>query len=189
MKKYEVLTPISLATILASNGLTNDIPVGDTGTFNASQNVGFPQITMQKISNGGQPPDGKDFNGFLQLLSSHLFALQNGILYTFNQMVSDYIGGYPKGAILTYNEGDNTSLVYSLIDDNTNNFIEEPSFIDGVKWIKIFTFNSDGVSALTPTTSDNSTKIATTEFVKRYFQVVSARPESPDPNIFYAIPE
>ena len=41
----------------------------------------------------------------------------------------------------------------------------------------------------TPAASDNTTKPATTAWVNAKFQVVSALPESPDPDTFYFIPE
>ena len=41
----------------------------------------------------------------------------------------------------------------------------------------------------TPPTSDNSTQIATTQFVNNKIKVVSTLPASPDANVFYFIPE
>lgn len=42
---------------------------------------------------------------------------------------------------------------------------------------------------VTQSTSDNSQKAATTQYVKSLFQVVSALPATPDDNVFYAIAE
>ena len=52
--------------------------------------------------------------------------------------------------------------------------------------------NDDGTVATvapTPPTSDNSTQIATTQFVNNKIKVVSTLPASPDANVFYFIPE
>lgn len=141
MKKVDVSNPLVLSKIIASEGLTNQIPANAssiTKQYNASQDVGFPAITMKPVSAGGEAPDGRDFNGFLELLSSHLFASQNGGIYTFNADVSTAIGGYPQGAILSYvDETGEFHLVKSVIDDNTYNFISNPEYIDGEKWSEI----------------------------------------------------
>lgn len=50
---------------------------------------------------------------------------------------------------------------------------------------------SDGTSyalAPTPSVADNNQQIATTAYVNAKFQVVSALPANPDPNVFYFIP-
>lgn len=141
MKKVDVSNPLVLSKIIASEGLTNQIPASAssiTEQYNASQDVGFPAITMKPVSAGGEAPDGRDFNGFLELLSSHLFASQNGGIYTFNADVSTAIGGYPQGAILSYvDETGEFHLVKSVIDDNTYNFVSNPEYIDDEKWSEI----------------------------------------------------
>lgn len=141
MKKIDVSSPLALSKIIASEGLTNQIPADASSIaeqYNASQDVGFPEVTMKPVQVGGEAPDGRDFNGFLQLLSSHLFASQNGGIYTFNADVSSAIGGYPQGAILGYidTNGD-YNFVKSLIDDNTYNFVNNPAYIDNIHWEKI----------------------------------------------------
>lgn len=141
MKKVDVSNPLVLSKIIASEGLANQIPANAssiTEQYNASQDVGFPAITMKPVSAGGEAPDGRDFNGFLELLSSHIFASQNGGIYTFNADVSTAIGGYPQGAILSYvDETGEFHLVKSVIDDNTYNFVSNPEYIDDEKWSEI----------------------------------------------------
>lgn len=141
MKKIDVSNPLALSKIIASEGLTNQIPADASSVaeqYNASQDVGFPEVTMKPVEIGGEAPDGRDFNGFLQLLSSHLFASQNGGIYTFSADVSSAIGGYPQGAILGYidTNGD-YNFVKSLIDDNTYNFVTNPEYIDNTHWERI----------------------------------------------------
>ena len=61
--------------------------------------------------------------------------LQNGGVITFNQAVSDKIGGYPAGAVLDYIDPENNFFkVKSLIEDNTYNFVTNPEYIDNQKW-------------------------------------------------------
>lgn len=132
--------PPVLQQPFAYNGDKNTIPLNATGDQRASLQEGFPPITSVKITEGGIPPERKDFNGLGNLLSSLYFYLQNGGQFTFNQQVSDAIGGYPAGAILTYTDSV-THISYnvvSLINNNTFNFVAEPSYIDGVKWTRAY---------------------------------------------------
>ena len=72
------------------------------------------------------------------LMSSQTCFLQNGGIITFDQDVSNKIGGYPQGAILDYMTPENIYVkVKSLIDDNTYNFVTTPSYIDGEHWEEI----------------------------------------------------
>lgn len=135
MKHTDITNPEALAVIIAENGLTNDIPVNATGTSYASQQEGFPEVTMIPQGSGGEAPHGKDFNGFLKLLSSHIFSIQNGVPVTFNQAVSDAIGGYPNEAVLWYITEGGVRLLQSAKDDNTDNFITDPSVI-GTSWVE-----------------------------------------------------
>lgn len=135
MQSTDIIQPLPLISPIATEGLKNSIPDAATGTNNASIEEGFPEITMQAPANGGLPPFGQDFNGLFYTVSSLNCFLQNGGYITFSQAVSDKIGGYPSGAILDYIDSTGSySKVQSLIDNNTNNFVTTPSFIDGVNW-------------------------------------------------------
>ena len=129
--------PQILPATIANTGLKNDIPDNPTGTYLASINGGFPAITMTPKDDGGVPPDGKDLNGFLNVLSGFYFYTQIGGKYTFNSDVSSAIGGYPQGAILYYKNGDTLTQVESLIQNNTYDFVTTPSYIDGVHWKEV----------------------------------------------------
>lgn len=101
----------------------------------ANLQTGFPSITQIPIDNGGIPPERMDFNGLGYLLSSFYFFTQCGGVYTFNQDVSNAIGGYPLGAVLYYTDSDGTMYkVRSLLENNTYNFVSDPSYIDGEHW-------------------------------------------------------
>lgn len=132
-------TPEVLQLPFANNGQKNEIPLAqsDPKSSNASLTAGFPPITMKPKGDGGIPPEGKDFNGILYLATSFYFAFQNGWLPTFEQSVSDAIGGYAKGAILWYNGRESRQALQSAKNDNTDNFNENPDFI-GTSWIPVF---------------------------------------------------
>lgn len=127
--------PQILSGAFAYNGEKNTIPEEPTGSFLASIQEGFPPITMMPKKNGGQPPEGKDFNGILNLVSQFYFFTQNGGTYTFNQSVSDAIGGYPEGARLWYvDDNGQASLLRSTKGNNTDNFVTNPEVI-GTSWV------------------------------------------------------
>lgn len=135
-----VVIPQPIAAQATSENI-NSIPNGATGTNRASFQEGFPAITrMPVIENplptqvSGLPPKQQDFNGLFNAVSQHNFFAQNGGLYSFNQAVSDAIGGYPQGALLWAIVGGKPSAVYSLIANNTFNFLTNPEYLDGVHW-------------------------------------------------------
>ena len=130
--------PQILSGAFAYNGEKNTIPEEPTGSFLASIQEGFPPITMMPKKNGGQPPEGKDFNGILNLVSQFYFFTQNGGTYTFNQSVSDAIGGYPENALLWYYPDENNvtaKWLRSTKANNTDNFITNPEVI-GTSWVE-----------------------------------------------------
>lgn len=131
--------PEVLKLPFANNGQKNDIPLvqTDPNSSNASLTTGFPPITMKPKSDKGIPPEGKDFNGVLYLMSSFYFAFQNGWLPTFDAEVAQAIGGYAKGAILWHTAGESRQALQSQKNDNMDNFNENPDFI-GTSWKAIF---------------------------------------------------
>lgn len=136
MKQSEVLAPTPIKYPVAYAGIKNNIPLLPTGTNHASITEGFPEMTMKPLKEGGLPPRGEDINGLFYLTTDQKAFFQDGGYITFDAAVSMLIGGYPKGAILDYyNELTNYyTKVTSLIDDNTNNFVEDPALIDGINW-------------------------------------------------------
>lgn len=154
-------TPTTLACVIASeasSGDVNEIPVDPIAySARASQKTGFPHLTMISLGEGGEAPFGEDFNGFWSLLSSHNFFMQNGGCYTFNPDVSEAIGGYAKNQILWYfPENGYPVPVVSMINNNTNNFVDDPTLIDGAKW-SYFLANKDIPVVSIPATSGTVT--------------------------------
>ena len=146
--------PTLLLKPFAESGDKNTIPVTNTDASNpqlADLTNGFPQITSETPANNGLPPERKDFNGLGYLTTTYDYFAQAGGTYTFNQTVSDAIGGYPEGARLWYTPSSGeTMIVRSLIQNNTYNFNTDPSYIDGVKW-KVDTPTLDGNNTWTGT--------------------------------------
>lgn len=130
------LTTVVIPQPFASEGDKNVIPVADGGTNAASWNLGFPPKTSLPYDEDGLPPDRYDFNGVINATTNAQYNIQLGIQPTFDQNVSNAIGGYPKGSILMYDDGEgNVIYVQSLKDNNTANFNTTPSYIDdGTNW-------------------------------------------------------
>lgn len=129
--------PQVLSGPFAYNGSKNTIPDAPTGSYLASVQEGFPPITMLPKKQGGVPPSGDDFNGLGNLLSQFYFYTQNGGLYTFDQEVSDKIGGYPLNAMLwKLNEDGSAWLLKSTKSNNTDNFTTNPEVI-GTSWVRV----------------------------------------------------
>lgn len=131
----------------SEGAVKNTIPNESTGTYAASMADGFPAITMTPTSQGGTPPDGADLNGILNLVTQFYYQFQNGFQATFNQGISDTIGGYPTGAVLWYFPAGATKMipVMSLIPNNTYNFVTNPGYIDGVHWTVAWSSNYLGI--------------------------------------------
>lgn len=127
-------TPQVLPVPFAEQGDKNTLPNEPTGTNLACITEGFPAVTMIAREDGGLPPAGQDFNGLGNLLSQFYFFTQNGGSYTFNQSVSDAIGGYPLGARLWYIGADGAQVLRSTKANNTDNFNNDSSYI-GTSWV------------------------------------------------------
>ena len=114
-----VMTNVWRYGALSSAGLLNSIPNASTGTFLASFQDGFPDITMTPEGAGGTPSPGGDINGIFNFITSIIVWVNAGGHFPYNASMSAAIGGYPVGAILELNSG--TSTVISTVNGNTNN--------------------------------------------------------------------
>lgn len=127
--------PTLLLKPFAENGQRNSIPENATGTNLASLDEGFPPVTGQNPRDGGIPPTRLDFNGLGYLTTTYDYFYQAGGCFTFNQVVSDAIGGYPLNARLWYlNANGESSVLRSTKNNNTDNFLTDPSVI-GDSWV------------------------------------------------------
>ena len=134
MQSSSIVSPTAIQTPFALNGDKNIPNQTATGTDTSSINLGFLPITQIALDNGGQAPERVDFNGMFYLSTDQRVFLQNGGLITFDSSVSTAIGGYPKGAILGYLTNNGLGFVESCIEDNTQNFITDPTLINGTVW-------------------------------------------------------
>ena len=136
IESYNLRTPFP--ALFASKGTEVENPVN-------SANSGFTYIAgipSTYSSMTGKKVDRKDMNGIGRLISQSRWFNQQGGYYTFDQTISDAIGGYPVGAILYYKEPNSGYIrpVRSLISDNNYNFVEDPSFINNLYWSYVDTF-------------------------------------------------
>jgi hypothetical protein len=99
-----VLIPEPFAAA-AGPSFINTIPATTADPQRAAYDEGFPPLTFQSEGSGGLPPLGQDFNGILNAITQHLFALQGGQLQTYRADVSTALGGYGSGAILAMTDG------------------------------------------------------------------------------------
>nr|DAH64342.1 MAG TPA: tail fiber protein [Caudoviricetes sp.] len=130
-----VTKPELMPVPFANAGLKNTIPVtppGGSAINQASYDAGFPPTTMTPIVSGGKPPRGRDMNGILYDVTSHLTYLNAGGQYWFDADFASKIGGYPLGAVLQSNDG--KSSYVSIVDNNTTDFNSDPSSI-GTSWL------------------------------------------------------
>ena len=145
MKSTDVIQPLAMASVFAediysASGTTNfEIPAATSTAANDTcvLDDGFLPITSEQLppNGNGIAPARKNFNGLFYLSTDQRVFLQNGGFITFDATVSTQIGGYPAGAILNYIDSNGRlGFVKSLIDDNTNNFVTTPSYIDGTNW-------------------------------------------------------
>lgn len=115
------------------------IDIEDSVSDDISFRNGFPDNYAKPIidpATGEVDPTAKvitrrQLNTLGNIGSQTQFFEQCGGYYTFDQAVSNAIGGYPKGAILKFYDADTNALrtVKSLKDDNADNFLEDRSFI------------------------------------------------------------
>lgn len=102
----------------AQDGDKNTIPlelgIGDP-VYRASLKAGFPPDTRIPKDIGGEPPDGLDFNGILNILSQAIVFMQKGNAYQFDASLAPY----PIGALVRSN--DDLTTFQSTIALNSNN--------------------------------------------------------------------
>lgn len=128
--------PTLLLKPFCQDGDKNQIPVQNDSLVDpqlADLTNGFPEITSRPPSQGGLPPERRDFNALGYLTTSYDWFYQAGGTFTFNQVISDSIGGYPLNARLWYTNSDGISMILrSTIANNTNNFLNDSSVIGAV---------------------------------------------------------
>lgn len=114
--------PIKIDVIFAegaSGSYVRAIPDTTSDPNAASWTLGFPPNTFVDPGAGGEPPDGRDVNGVLNMLSAWTNWTNAGAPVFYDAAFSSSVGGYPKYAMLA-----NASTVgqfwISQVDNNTS---------------------------------------------------------------------
>jgi hypothetical protein len=126
----------------AGPSFINTIPDVSADPQLADYQSGFKPLTFQPVGSGGVPPLGQDFNGILNAITAHLFALQGGSLQAYDVDVATAIGGYNKGAIVSMANGEGYWI--NLVDDNAT----DPE-AGGAGWQPIYMYGSGAAIAVT----------------------------------------
>lgn len=134
--------PSFMAQPFSQSGDKNLIPnTGGDLLGNASLALGFPQVTEVPIELGGVPPQRKDFNGILYLLSTFAFFAQGGGVFTYSATAN-----YTKPAVVIYN-----NIFYFCIKENgvdSVNGVNDPT--DTEYWIPLIEYLLEGLAVGTP---------------------------------------
>jgi hypothetical protein len=131
------------------------LPTTPAGDNTASYDMGFPPITMILKSAGGLPPKGQDMNQILFELSSLCRWFSAGALNTYDSTFSTDISGYPAGAALISDDGND--IYINTTDANTTN----PN-ASGAGWKKLFDYLGLGTAA--KLTAPSLTIVSSTSF-------------------------
>ena len=158
--------PTLITTPFAQSGDKTPPPNTNTpsdGRF--SQTLGFPPVTAIPLSSGGKAPKREDFNGAFNMLSNIAFYAQKGWVFEWDSGQSYY-----AGCIVRYSG--NLYACTSDVTSTTNSGSDTThwskyNISPGVTYAPINSPAFTGTpTAPTPTSGDDSTKIATTAFVK-----------------------
>lgn len=117
----------------AGNANNYTIPGQEQSAASVNFPDGFPTAYSSPHSGGGKYVTRKEMNGIGNLASRYEFFHRAGGIVTFDPDFAAAVGGYPKGAILDYVDVMNVHKVYSAVDNNMVNFVENG--VDGVNWV------------------------------------------------------
>lgn len=103
----------------ATSSYIRPVPVTTSDPNAASMQLGWPPNTGTPVGAGGSPPDIRDENGILNIITQWSQWGNAGGPVGYDSTFSASIGGYPKGAILASIQLG--SFWLSSVDDNTSN--------------------------------------------------------------------
>jgi hypothetical protein len=134
--------PTFMPQPFANSGEKNVIPnSGGEVLGNASFASGFPRVTETPIELGGVPPQRKDFNGILNVLSTFAFFAQSGGVYEYSATAN-----YDTPAVVIYN-----NIFYFCLQQNgvdSVNGVKAPT--NTTYWIPLIDYLLDGLAVGTP---------------------------------------
>ncbi len=122
-----VATPAIITEPFGSSSVAGDITVPipvpsqiSTSPGRASFTDGFPPQCFTPTTSGGTPPDGRDMQGILFMLSAYCAFIQAGQNIGWTSATETAIGGYAVGAVLQSSANPNLFWT-NVVSGNTNN--------------------------------------------------------------------
>ena len=131
MTSAQVPSRIAITRPFAESGLIT--PIQDTSGDSVNYPQGFPSIYGVPASEGGKYVGRGEINAIGNVATNDLFYHKCGGINTFDAALAAKVGGYPKGAVLQYLNGNYIYDVISLIDNNMFDFASSNT-IDGANW-------------------------------------------------------
>ena len=131
MTSAQVPSRIAIKRPFAESGLIT--PIQDASGDSVNYPQGFPSIYGVPASGGGKYVGRGEINAIGNVATNDLFYHKCGGINTFDAAFAEKVGGYPKGAVLQYLNGNYIYDVISLIDNNMFDFASSNT-IDGANW-------------------------------------------------------
>ena len=131
MTSAQVPSRIAIKRPFAESGLIT--PIQDASGDSVNYPQGFPSIYGVPASEGGKYVGRGEINAIGNVATNDLFYHKCGGINTFDAAFAAKVGGYPKGAVLQYLNGNYIYDVISLIDNNMFDFVASNT-IDGANW-------------------------------------------------------
>ena len=131
MTHAQVPSRIAIKRPFAESGLIT--PIQDASGDSVNYPQGFPSIYGVPASEGGKYVGRGEINAIGNVATNDLFYHKCGGINTFDAAFAAKVGGYPKGAVLQYLNGNYIYDVISLIDNNMFDFVASNT-IDGANW-------------------------------------------------------
>lgn len=129
LQSRKILFPTPFA---GKDANATEIPI-TSGSAPITVADGFGSAYNVPKSQGGRYISRNDMNGVLKLATRDTSFRQCGGLYTFDETLCGMIGGYAKGAVLSFFDDDGIlHFVRSLVDHNTYNFVTRG--VDNENW-------------------------------------------------------
>ena len=133
MTSSQIPSRIAMPCPFGGFGSKNITPIKTVTGSDVNFPDGFPSAYGSPTDTRGKFVTRKEMNAIGNLASNDLFYHKCGGLNTFDAAFCAQIGGYPKGAVLDYINGNQISQIISIIDNNTINVLNDG--VDGINWI------------------------------------------------------
>lgn len=128
MTAEQVPSRVPMTSPFAQSGNRTFIDTDNTNNMNFPK--GFPDAFSAPGSQGGKYLQRSELNALGHIATNDLFYHKCGGLNTFDPEFAAAVGGYPKGAVLQYFNGQDVLTLISLVDNNNSNFITDGISLD-----------------------------------------------------------